>query len=299
MKFFRETWAITATAVMAWLSRINNNALETIVNLLTILVIIIGLTDWAVRRICGKRKKKKASDGRQVLEAIENTQKSFKTVSMLENPMQTGESIGNFVDKISNQFKGGTHKMKKFFKWLWYNKEQLFSILYSVAIIAFSQLAIWTDLVFTIFPELTATPALIVKVTAGVLSVAFTALTVRNVCVPYGLSSLDTIDQHLAKKAEEAASKLSPERKKELKSFIATLQTQLGKARTDLAAAEKALAEITTLYNADSSLVRDYHMRKNDLDNQITRSNAVIANVEAKIADYKAQLEGKSDKPKA
>lgn len=302
MQYLKEMWAVIAAAVMAWLSHINNYTLDTIIKLLTILVFVIGLADWTVRRVTGKRKKKKtegeeASGGRQVLDMVESTQKPFKTVSMLENPMQSGESIGNFVDKISHQLlKGGTLKMKKFFKWLWYNKEQLFSIAYSVAIIAFTQFVIWTDLLSAIFPELAATPALVVKIIAGVFSVAFTVLTVRNVCVPYGLSSLDTIDKHLAKKAEEAASKLSPERKKELKSYISTLQATLSHAKTDLATAEKALAEITTLYNADSSLVMNFSARKKQLDDQIAQVNAVIANVETRIAEYKAELEDKNIK---
>lgn len=294
MKFLKEMWAVLITAAAAWLSRIDNQELSKIVNLLTILVILIGLTDWAFRRRRGAAEKKKQENRRQVLDTIEGTQQSFKTVNMLEDPMGTSEKIGNFVDKISKRI--GEGKMKKFFKWVWYNKEQLFAIAYNVALLALSQLAIWTDAVMALMPALPPAGAIAVKVIIGVLSVGFTALTVRNVCVKYGLSSLDTIDQVLAEKAAEAANKLTPEQKKTIKSYIATLQTTLDKARTDLATAEKALAEITALFNADSTLVANYSGRKAELAREIDRSNAVIANVEGKIAEYKAQLSGKNVK---
>ena len=292
MQYFREMWAVIATAAMAWLSHVDNNALNTIVNLLTILVIIIGLIDWAVRRFGGGRKKK-GTDGPQVLEMIEHTQKPFKTVRLLDNPVQAGENIGKFVDKLSKRLKGGK-PMKKFFKWMWYNKEQLFSILYSVALMALSQMAIWTDLVASFLPELSPTAVTITQVAICVVSVAATALTVRNICVTYGLSSLDTINKVLSERAEAAAGKMSPDQKKTLKSYIATLQNTLTQAKADIAVAEKALAEVETLFSADPSLVANYPSRKAELSNKIAQSKAVITNVEAKIADYKAKLDGKT-----
>ena len=299
MQYVKEYWAVIAAAAGVWLSRVDNEVLAKIVNLLTILAILIGLIDWAVRRICGRRKKKQQQEnGLQVLEMIESTQKPFKTVQMLEDPMRTGESIGNFVDKISKEFKGEA-TMKKFFKWFWYNKEQLGSILYNVAILALSQVAIWTDLVAAFLPMLPPAAVIAVKVTICVLSVAFTALTVRNVCVKYGLSSLDTIDKVLAERAESAMNKLTPEQKKTLKAYIATLQQTLAQTKAEREEAEKALAEITTLFNADNSLVTNYAQLSAELNAQIAQAQTVTANVEAKIADYKAQLAGKTLEPKA
>lgn len=296
MQFFKEYWALIAAAVGAWLTQISNETLQKIVSLLTILAITLGLLDWGARKVSGKVRKKKP--GSTILEKIEGTQKPFKTVNMLNNPVEPGEKIGNFVDKISKDFNGGT-TMKKFFKWVWYNKEQLGSIAYSAAILVLSQMAIWTDLIAAFLPMLPPTGVLAVEITICVLSVAFTALTVRNVCVKYGLSSLDTIDAELAKRAQEAQNKLTAEQKKQLKQYIATLQKTLGQAKADHDKAETELAEISTLYNADNSLVPDYARKKAELTAQISRAAAVIANVETKIAAYKAQLDGKIETPKA
>lgn len=292
MIYFRDMWAVIATAAMAWLTRIDNNFLNIIVNLLTILVIVIGLVDWAVRRFAGE-KKKKSEEGRRLLEMVENTQKPFKTVSLLDNPVQAGESIGKFVDKISTKLKGGS-TMKKFFKWVWYNKEQLFSILYSILMMALSQVAVWTDLVSSLLPELEDTSLIIVQVAICAVSVLATALTVRNVCVTYGLSSIDTIDKVLEERAKAAANNMTADQKKTLKSYITTLQSTLDSTKAELAEKEKALAVVTTLFNADSTLVADYNMKKSELNSQIEKAKAVIANVEAKIAEYKAQLSGKN-----
>lgn len=296
MSYIKEMWAVIAAAAMAWLSRIDNNTLNIIVNLLTITVILIGLIDWAVRRIRNTAKNRKPR--RPVIDIVESTQKPFKTVNMLENPMETSEKIGSFVDRISREFKGGA-KMKKFFKWAWYNKEQLFSIAYSIALLALSQMAIWTDLVASLLPALSPVAVIIVKIAVCVISLAFTALTVRNVCVTYGLSSLDTIDRVLAERAEAETRKLTPEQKKTLKAYISTLQNTLNQTRAELTEAEKALAEVTALYNADNTLVANYSQRKSELTAKVARCNAVIANVESKIADYKAKLDGKNVTPKA
>jgi membrane protein implicated in regulation of membrane protease activity len=292
VNFFKEQWAITVTAAMAWLSHIDNYALSVIVNLLTILVILIGLTDWIVRKIKGRTEKKKQEkqERRQVLDLLENTQKPFQTVNMLDNPMGTSEKIGNLFDGILRKI--GGIKMKKFFKWLWYNKEQLFSILHNIAVILITNLLMFTDVLAGVIGVCVL--PLYVKLIVLAVSLAATVLTVRNVVSKYGLSSLDTIDKELAMRAEAKANKLTDEQKKTLKSYIATLQTTLNKAKEELTTAEKALAEITTLFNADRSLVVNYPARKAELDKTIAQSNAVIANVEAKIAEYKSQLDGKN-----
>ena len=296
MQFFKENWTLVAAAVGTWLSRVENETLQKIVSLLTIFAILLGLLDWGVRKIRGMARKQKP--GSTIPEKIAGTQKPFKAVNMLDNPIEPGEKIGNFVDKISKDLNGGKN-MKKFFKWIWYNKEQLGSIMYSVAILAISQLVIWADLVAVILPWLPATGATAMKVGICVLSAGFTALTVRNVCVKYGLSSIDTIDAVLAEKAQAASNKLTSEQKKALKSDIETLQQTLAKNIAELAEHEKALAEITTLFTADSSLVPDYARKKAELSAHIARFTAVIANIETKIAEYKAKLAGKTEAPKA
>lgn len=296
MQFLKDYWAVAAATAGAWLSRIRNETLQKIVSLLTILVIVLGLLDWGVRKIRGRVRKQKP--GGDILEKIEGTQKPFKTVNMLDNPIEPGEKIGNFVDKISKDLNGGKN-MKKFFKWLWYNKEQLGSILYSAAIITLSQIVIWKDLLWVVLPILPATGSTVVKVAIGLLSVGFTVLTVRNVCVKYGLSSLDTIDKVLAEKAQAATNKLTTEQKKALKANITTLQQTLEKNKAELTEHEKTLAEITTLFTADSTLVPDYARKKAELNAHVAHVTAVIANIEAKIAEYKAQLDGKTEAPKA
>ena len=185
--------------------------------------------------------------------------------------------------------------MKKFFKWVWYNKEQLLSIAFHAVMLAVTNVLMFTGCFDGLLAAYAGTPvATGIKIGAAVLGVLFTALTKRNVCVKYGLSSLETIDAVLAERAEAASHKLTSEQKKTVKSYIATLQTTLNQAKTELATAEKALAEITTLFNADSSLVPNYLNRKADLVKEIDRAKAVVANVEKKIEAYKAQLGGKS-----
>lgn len=297
MSLIRELWAVMVATATAWLSHIDNEVLNIVVNLLTIAVILIGLADWAVRKIRGRKAEKKER-GRQVLELLESTQRPFKAVNMLDNPMGASENIGNFVDKITNKTGGKT--MKNFFKWMWYNKEQLASIAFNVLVLALTNVLLFTnyfDGLFAVYAG--TTTALVIKIVAAVLGVLFTALTVRNTCVKYGLSSLETIDAVLAERAEIASHKLTPEQKKTIKSYIATLQNTLEKAKEELATAETALAEITALFNADPSLVENYAIRRAGLVKQIEHCKTVVQNIENKIAEYKAQLDGKTEVPQA
>ena len=189
--------------------------------------------------------------------------------------------------------------MKKTFKWIWYNKEQLLSIVYNVILIVLANFLMWTDLLNGFFESFVGWQgALIIKIVALVLSLMFTALTVRNICVKYGLSSLSTIDAELEKRAKIEASKLTPEQKKTLKGYINSLQSALATAKKELSTAEAALAEITALFNADNSLVRDYASRKVDLEKKINYNKSVVENIESKIAEYKSQLDGKQNAEK-
>lgn len=189
--------------------------------------------------------------------------------------------------------------MKKTFKWIWYNKEQLLSIVYNVVIIVLTNFLMWTDLLNGFFEGLVgAQGILIIKIAALVLSLMFTALTVRNICVKYGLSSLSTIDAELEERAKKKASKLTPEQKKTLKGYINSLQSALATAKNELSTAEAALANMTALFNASNSLVKDYASRKAELEKKIDHNKGVVENIESKIAEYKSQLDGKQNTEK-
>ena len=283
-----EFWTVFIKPVLNWLNGLDNHLLDVIVNLLTILVIVVGLTNWIVKKIT-KKKRDKSENG-NVIDTVSKAQKSFRTVDMLENPTKTGEKIGDMVDIISHEI--GGKKMSKFFKWLWYNKEQMFSILYNVLLLVLSQIATFAGLIEVIFPTLAGTGLIIVKVIICVVSVAFTALTVRNVCVKYGLSSLDTIDTVLAERAAEAAKKLSPEQRKAIKANISTLQEVLNNTVAKLTEQKEALIKITALYEADPNLVHDFEGKKAVYVSNIAEYEKVKANVEAKINAYKTALNG-------
>lgn len=288
MNFLIELWSVIVGSVISWLGSVNNEYLSKISNLLTILVILIGLTDWAVRKL---RHKKANKNQQNALDSIENTQKPFRAVNMLNNPMGTGEKIGVLIEDTTKLLGGS--KMKKFIKWVWYNKEQLLSIAYNVVVIALANFLMWSDLLNGVVESFVgAQGVLAVKIVAIVISVAFAALTVRNVCVTYGLSSLDTIDKVLADKAAAAEKALTPEQKKQYKAYIATLQTALEKAKAEVATAKTELEKITALYNADNSLVTDFVVKRATYEKKIAASEAVVANIEGKIAEYKAFLNG-------
>lgn len=290
MNFLLELWSIIVSSVMSWFQSIDNNLLNIIVNLLTILVISIGLIDWIFRKVKQSRiKKQEKSEAhkKNVLEAIEGTQKPFKAVKMLENPMETSEKMITIFEKFTKLI--GGIKMKKFFKWVWYNKEQLLSIAYNVILIALANMLMFTDVLNGFVIAMAGTQSAIwVKVSAIVVAVLFTALTVRNVCVKYGLSSLDTIDEELAKRAEAAENKLTSAEKTTYKTYVSTLNETLKKAKDELATAESELARITALYNADNTLVADYVTKKQAYEKKIAANKAVVTNLEQKIADYKA-----------
>lgn len=196
-------------------------------------------------------------------------------------------------------------KLKNFFKWIWYNKEQLVSIIYNAVALIAANFVIWTDTIneyiapvalnthFSAFAGFIGVEALmLVKIISIVLSVAFAILTVRNICVKYGLSSLETIDKVLAERAEQKKNKLTSAQKKQYKEIIATLNTELKKVTTAEAEAEAELEKITNIYNADSSLVTDFVVKKQTLERNIAHDKATINNIKNKISECKEILNG-------
>ncbi len=189
--------------------------------------------------------------------------------------------------------------MKKVFKWIWYNKEQLLSIFYNVVAIVLSNIVMWTDTLNGYVETLAQVPVfahiggdMAVKATAVVLSIGFAILTIRNVCVKYGLSDLDTIDKVLAERAAKKQNKLTAEQKKEYKGLITLLKGELVKATNDVKTAETELANITKTYTADNSLVSDFVIKRQTYEKKIANSKANIISIEEKIAEYKAILNG-------
>lgn len=289
MNFLVEMWAIIASGVISWFSSLDNNVLATISNLLTILVISIGLIDWLIRK-----KRSRANKQTDTLDVIESTQRSFRAVNMLNNPMETSEKIGTIIEDTTKML--GGKNMKKVFKWIWYNKEQLLSIVYNVAIITFANFLMWTDMLNGLIePVAGAGGALAIKIVAIVASVLFAALDVRNVCVKYGLSSLATIDEILATRATEVKHKLTPEQKATYKNSIATLRKALEKEMVELLTAEDELKKMTTLYEADASLVANYATQCAEFEKKIATIKPVIANIESKIAEFEAKLSGEDN----
>ena len=290
MNFLVELWSVIVSVVISWFARVDNAVLSKISNLLTILVILIGLFDWSVRKYRHRANAKQQKS----LDILESTQKPFKAVNMLNNPMGTSEKIGALIEDTTKML--GGKKMKKFFKWVWYNKEQIASIAYNIAIIVATNFLMWSDLLNEFFASWASpTTVLVVKIAALLISVAFTAITVRNVCVTYGLSSLDTIDKVLAERAAEQERKLTPEQKKALKYNITVLMGALEKANAELKTFEIELEKITALYNADNSLVADFVIKRQNYEKKIAASKAVVTTIEGKIAAYKAVLDGKTD----
>lgn len=292
MSFLRDLWMLVAGAVLSWFKVLDNDTLDKVVNLLTIFVLSVGFIDWVLRRLTRKNRKKK-EERQTFLSTIVCTQKSFKAVKMLEDPMSAGETLGNVLEQTTIIL-GGT-KMKKIFKWIWYNKEQLLSIAYQVVILALANVLLFTDAFNALISFYIGVPLpLWVKIVAMSLALVLTILSVRNVVVEYGLSSLDTIDAVLKERAEAKASKLSPEQKKIYKGYISTLNESLAKARKELQSVEEEFTKLTVLYNADNSLVTNYAAQTQSYEKQIASDKENIVNLEAKIAHFKALLSGQT-----
>lgn len=293
MSFLAEIWAVIVSTALAWFEHLDNASLDKIASLLTILVISIGLVDWILRK-ARNRDKKKSKRQNNIFSAIEGVSRPFKAVDMLEDPMATGERIGSTIEKITERFT--QMKIKKFFKWLWYNKEQLGAIIYNVIAIAIANFVMFTDSLNGIFGI--AEIPLWAKISVCVVSVLFTALTVRDVVCKYGLSSLGTINEHLAKKAEEKANKLTKEQKAQYKSYIDILKKELATAKTSLDALKAELAKLVERHNADASLVPNFATIKAELEAKIKTEQVAFDNINAKFNNYKGILSGKIFAPK-
>lgn len=121
-----ETWALAVGVFLQFFSYFNNEILTKIVNLLTIAVLVIGLLDYFIRRLTKRKSKNTSSEPedkkqKKTIDTIKKTQKSFRTLELLENPLSAGKKLGAVIYHTALEVK--KMKIKNFFKWLWYNKE--------------------------------------------------------------------------------------------------------------------------------------------------------------------------------
>ena len=310
-----QTWALAMGVFFQFLGAISNDILSKLVNLLTIAVLMIGLLDYLIRRLIKSKREKKQSveslmddeleldiedeppalsepsetnpTNDNVIHAITKTQKSFRTLELLENPTSAGEHLGAALCTVASEVKG--MKFKNFFKWLWYNKEQMGSILFNALVLIASQYLIWTKQITDIF-HVEGRALLVLEIVIGVVAVLGTALTIRNTCVKYGLSSLATIDNVLAERAEEAAKQLTPEQRKTIKANIGVLSEKLNTFKNELAEKTAAYEKIKCLHDADASLVEGYEAETAQYNKLKLSLEKVIATLETKIKEYNDAL---------
>ena len=305
-----DTWALSVGVVLQFFTAINNEILSGIINILTITVLLVGLIDYFVRKIRRRRKDeencedeevsattKKAKEKRKekariFTKTVRKAHKSFRTLDLLEKPESAGNHLGDTIYHVALEVKR-MEKMKKFFKWVWYNKEQLGSI-------AFSAIVYAVTIYLTCMGELSGllwsrmgdnlTKIYIVKGVVMGVAALLTILTIRNTCVKYGLSSLGTIDRVLAEKAEAAAQKLSPEAKKLIKQNLAVLNNQLRTLKARLSEISGEYNKIKCLHDTVASLVPDYATKAAAYEKESASLTEQITTLEAKIKELTETL---------
>lgn len=152
-----------------------------------------------------------------------------------------------------------------------------------------SQYLIWTKQITDIF-HLQGKALIIVEVIIGAIALLGTILTIRNTCVKYGLSSLDTIDKVLNERAEEAAKALTPEQKKLIKTNIAVLTDKLTTLKRELQEKTANYEKLKCLHDADASLVENYEVETASYNKMKLSLDKAIATLETKIKEYTETL---------
>lgn len=241
----------------------------------------------------GKKSEGKRKDrAHRFSKTVRKAHKSFRTLDLLENPESAGNQLGDVLYHTALEVKRMT-KVKKFFKWVWYNKEQLGSIAFSAILYAATiYLTVWGELGATViawFPD-NWTAINIVRVAIAAVAFLLTVLTIRNTCVKYGLSSLKTIDAVLTERAEAAAKRLPPEAKKEVKQALGVLKAQLQTLESRLYEITTEFNKVKCLHDAVASMVPDYAAKAAAFDKEKAQLDASIATLKAKIEELAGSL---------
>lgn len=225
---------------VAWFNGYDKSKMDSFSSFLILLVTIVGFLSFL--KTLTTTKKGGANDC-----DLASQKTRVSTIEIASNPYENGKEIARNVATTIEILKEGKamSKVKKFFKWLYFNKCTITNIIVSIVCVAFVNfMSLWGYL--DRYQVFQANPILF-KIIIGVGGILWTVLSIFCSINKLGAENLSEIDARLQAKANEKLSRLTPEQKKFVKENIKELQQALNQLKLEYDSAMKTVQSYTVL----------------------------------------------------
>ena len=284
MKKNWNLWVGLLVAIgVAWYNGYDKSKMDNFSSFLILLVTIVGFLSFLKTLTTTKSK--------ELMESNTTSQKTrVSYIEVASNPYKQGQNLAKDIATTIEilREKKAMNKVKKFFKWLYFNKCTITNIVVSIACVAFVNfMSLWGYLDrYQIFQ----TNPVLFKVIIGVGGVLWTALSVFCSINKLGAENLSEIDARLQAKANEKLSRLTPEQRKLVKENIKNLQEQLNKLKVESDGAMKKVQSFTVLKSIEGFDVSNQVESYEKACAIVSNNSSLITKLENEIAILKGKL---------
>lgn len=284
MKKNWNLWVGLLVAIgVAWYNGYDKSKMDNFSSFLILLVTIVGFLSFLKTLTTTKSK--------ELMESNTTSQKTrVSYIEVASNPYKQGQNLAKDIATTIEilREKKAMNKVKKFFKWLYFNKCTITNIVVSIACVSFVNfMSLWGYLDrYQIF----RTNPVLFKIIIGVGGVLWTALSVFCSINKLGAENLSEIDARLQAKANEKLSRLTPEQRKLVKENIKNLQEQLNKLKVESDGAMKIVQSFTVLKSIEGFDVSNQVESYEKACAIVSNNSSLITKLENEIAILKGKL---------
>lgn len=301
--FLKDYWNLYAppiiSTLIAWLVDWNAGQMQTINQYIGVTISLICVLTMFKFLIFPNKKK-------NIVEQAVSSQKSVRNMETGINPVG---KIDETIVLIETGVKGGKktmEKIKKFFKWIWYYKEQLIGLiepLLYATLVVYMYICDKFGFILNYLPD-TMAVKISVKVIFGVLSAVFIFYTIRNQVKWVGVGSVATATEYLNKIIEKitSGSTLSDKTKTKIKEILKQLSKSLKNAEVELEkckiAYNKAVDEVNVFedfrkngLSYDNDEYNKSLTKVQETNNAMIEAQTTLDSLQAKIEQYEKALE--------
>jgi len=284
---------IALSLVIAWWTNFTKNKMDLWTAFLTLTITCIGLLTF-VKSVVLKRKQDTSIESMAMIRN-RNAHSLDKVISPEENSKELGELIIHSV----KEGKEIMSKIGKFLKLLWGNKYTLASIISNLAVTAFAQFLMYSDMLnkYEFFVQHT----LAFRIAVTVLCALWLIDNIFCVVTKYGLESLGDLKERSEKKKQEAIEKLTPEQKATFKNTLVSFKEKhnelinsINGLVKDIEKFKKVVADFELLQKYNIASTSEQEANYNDARNQLV----VLINEKQSLENQKTSLEHEMAKVK-
>lgn len=301
----KENWNIWGSLIVAilwaWWKGFSITSMNKTTSFLTMTLMLAGVITF-IKTCINRYSSNKSQPLEEIRDEILIGQQPIRSIKFAINPEKECSKIVRLVIVIFKEGRNCMNKVKKVFSWIKKYWQQIVGLLGTLSYTAFVGYGYLNDKfgwILQYFPEGIGWE-IGVKVGFGIIALVFIIFMLRNQVKWVGVGSLEQAEKYLAELAISTTTKLSSGAKAQVKNVLSNakkvlkeLEAKVSKLKKELSTKEKEIVSAEELQKLGLYTVEAFNQLiavKNDLTQQIARTEAEVLEKKAEIAKYEAVL---------